>query len=165
MRTMLSRVPLAVRFVFTLVLSVLFALLLAGCGAGDGGKTTGIQPVNIINGANGLGGSTVNPAGDGTSGVKGTVTLIPNSTTATTQAPIAGATIMVQLPDGTLVGKTTSDGSGNYTIPLVPSTTYILTAQNVSANIVPVAAPQPLSVGQHNFTTVNITYYDKSKQP
>jgi hypothetical protein len=161
MRTRFSHVPLAARFVFALLLSALFAHLLAGCGGG-GSTTTGIQPVNIINGANGLGGSTVNPAGDGTSGFKGTVSLIPSSTTSTTQAPLAGATILAQLPDGTIVGKATSDGSGNYTILLVPGT-FQLTGQNVSANIVPVAPAQSYTIGQHAFTTINITYIDKSK--
>ena len=164
MRTGFSRVSLAARFVFALVLSALFALLLAGCGAGDGNSTTGIQPVNIINGANGLGGSTVNPAGDGTSGIKGQVTLIPTSTTSTTQSPLAGATILVQLADGTVVGKATTDGSGNYSIPLVAAT-FVLTAQNVSATIVPTAGSQSITVPPHNFYVANITYEDKSKQP
>ena len=163
MRTRFSRVPFAARFVFALLLMALSAFFFAGCGGGGSSTTTGIQPVNIINGANGLGGSTVAPAGDGTSGFKGVVSLIPNSTTSTTQTPIAGATIVAQLADGTVVGKATSDGSGNYTIPLVPGK-FVLTGQNVSATIVPVATAQSYTIGLHTFTTVNITYHDTSKQ-
>jgi len=164
MLTRFSRISFAMQLVLILLVSALGALVLAGCGGGSSKSTTtlGSQQVNLINGSNGLGGSTVNPAGDGTSGVKGTVIMIPSSTTSTTQVPIAGAVIHATLADGTIVGTATSDASGKYSIPLVPGT-FILVAQNISTNIVPVAAAQQYNIGQHIYTVVNFSYYDRSK--
>ena len=166
MLTRFSRVSFSMQFILILFVSAIGALILAGCGGGSSSSKSSTplasQQVNLINGSNGLGGSTVNPAGDGTSGVKGTVFLIPTSTTATTQTPIAGAVIKATLADGTLVGRAVSDASGKYSIPLVPAT-FILTAQDISINIVPVAPPQTYTIGQHIYSVVNFTYYDRSK--
>lgn len=161
MRTRLLHVGRTARPRPALVLGALCALGMAGCGGG-GSTTTGAQAVNLINGSNSLGGSTINPAGDGSSGFTGHAYLIPNSTTATTTTPISGATIVAQLGDGTIIGKATTDGGGKYTIPLVAGT-FLLTAQNVSATEVPVAPAQTHTITNGAKTTVDFSYINQGQ--
>ncbi len=150
--------PFALRFAVSLLLCAVFALLLAGCGGG--GSSTASTGVNIVNGSNGLGGSTIDPAGDGTSGFSGKALMTPNSTTSTTQSPISGAKIVATLSDGTVVGTATSGSDGSYKLPLVPGN-FILTPQPISTDEVPVAQPQQYRVTLRTFTTINFSYYNK----
>ena len=158
MRTRLIHAPFAARLMGALMAGALCALLMAGC-AGAGSTT---QQVNLNSGSSGLGGSTVNPAGDGKSGFSGTVTRTPTSTTSSAQPPVAGATIVATLSDGTVIGKAVSDGAGNYRIPLVPGT-FLLTAQNIST-LVPIAPTQQYTISTDKFTTVNFVYINNSSQ-
>ena len=160
MRKRLLLAPFALCFAVLLLLGALFALALAGCGGGD--SNTGTTAVNIITGSNGLGGSTVDPAGDGTSGFSGKVLMTPNSTTSTTQSPISGAKIVATLADGTVVGSAISGGDGSYKLPLVPGN-FILIPQPISTDVVPVAQPQQYRVNVRAFTTINFSYYSKAK--
>ncbi len=161
MRTRLLHVGRAARPRLALLLGALCAMGVAGCGGGNS-TTTGAQTVNLVNGSNGLGGSTINPAGDGSSGFTGHAYLIPNSTTATTTTPISGATIVAQLGDGTILGKATTDGSGKYTIPLVAGT-FLLTAQSVSATEVTVAPAQTHTIASGKYTTVDFSYINQGQ--
>ncbi len=160
MRKRLLYAPFALRCAVVLLLSALFALLLAGCGGGS--STTGATGINIVNGSNGLGGSTIDPAGDGTSGFQGKVLMTPTTTTSTTQTPIAGAKIVASLADGTVVGSAVSGSDGSYKLSLVPGN-FVLTAQPISTNIVPVAPAQQYRVNLRAFTSIDFSYYDKSK--
>ncbi len=162
MRTRLRHVQRAARLRPALLLGALCALGLAGCGGGSGPTTTTATNVNLVNGSSGLGGSTVNPAGDGSSGFKGHAYLIPNSTTSTTNTPISGATIVAQLGDGTIIGKATTDGNGMYTIPLVAGT-FLLTARNVSATEVPIAPAQTHTVTNGKYAVVDFTYSNQGQ--
>lgn len=160
MRKHLLNAPLAFRVAGVLLPAALFAPVLAGCGGGS--SNSGNTGINIVNGSNGLGGSTIDPAGDGTSGFSGKVISTPSTPTSTTQSPLGGAKIVASLADGTVVGSAVSGSDGSYKIPLVPGT-FVLTPQPISDTVVPVASAQQYRVTLRTFTSVNFSYYDKSK--
>lgn len=157
------RLPACLR-ISTACAAFLLLLALALCGCGGGSRTP--TPINYT--------------GDGTSGLRGVVTGLVDTTGATIP-PLANVDVVVSIyttipssksvsplygdqKGGAIVARTRSDAQGNYSVPLIPgdyavSVSYTSPTPIVGGSVMGGAGGNVATVTAHQFTPFNLVVY------